>query len=62
VEISDLMKCRKCKGQLEVLRVCRKICMQCKECGKEYLIHEIVQELDKETEELLSRYTSLIYD
>ena len=56
------MKCRKCKGELEILRICRKIRMQCKECRQEYQIHEVVDQLDPETEEILAGYTALIYD
>lgn len=56
------MKCRKCSGRLEVLRMCRKIRMQCRECGREYQIHEVADQLDRATEELLERYTVIIYD
>ena len=56
------MKCKECKGKLEVLRMCRKVCMQCKGCGKEYQIHEVADQLDRETEEMLARYTTIIYD
>jgi len=56
------MYCKKCKGELEVLRMCRKIRMRCKGCGKEYQIHEIAAQLDRETEEKLERYSAVIYD
>jgi len=56
------MKCKKCNGKLEILRACRKIRMQCKKCGKEYQIHEVADQLDKETEEILASYTAIIYD
>lgn len=56
------MKCKECKGKLEVLRRCRKVRMQCKECGREYHVHEVADQLDRETEELLERYTVIIYD
>jgi hypothetical protein len=36
--------------------------MQCKDCGEEYHIHEVADQLDRETEEMLARYTSIIYD
>jgi uncharacterized protein (DUF983 family) len=56
------MHCKKCKGELEVLRMCRKIRMRCRECEKEYQIHEVADQLDSDTEELLERYTAIIYD
>ena len=56
------MKCNKCKEKLEILRMCRKVFMQCKGCGEKYQIHEVADQLDKATEEMLSRYTSIIYD
>jgi uncharacterized protein (DUF983 family) len=62
VKIRDVMKCKKCKGKLEILRMCRKVRMQCKKCGKEYQIHEVADQLDGETEEILARYTAIIYD
>jgi hypothetical protein len=36
--------------------------MHCKGCGKEYLIHEVADRLDKETEEMLATYPTIIYD
>ena len=36
--------------------------MQCKKCGEEYQIHEVADQLDRETEDMLARYTSIIYD
>ena len=56
------MKCKKCKGKLEILRMCRKIRMQCKDCRQEYQIQEIVDQLDPESEEILERYNVIIYD
>jgi DNA-directed RNA polymerase subunit M/transcription elongation factor TFIIS len=56
------MKCRKCEGPLEILRMCRKIRMQCRKCGQEYQIHEVADQLDAETEAILERYTVIIYD
>jgi DNA-directed RNA polymerase subunit M/transcription elongation factor TFIIS len=56
------MKCNKCNGKLEILRMCRKVRMQCKKCGREYQIHEVADQLDPETEEILERYTTIIYD
>ena len=57
------MKCKNCTtGTLEVARSCWRIRMRCRNCGKEFQIHEVADILDAETEELLSRYTSIIYD
>jgi len=56
------MRCRKCSGKLEILRECRKIRMQCRECKQEYQIHEVADQLDPETEDALERYTAIIYD
>jgi hypothetical protein len=56
------MICKECKEKLEILRMCRKVRMQCKGCGKEYQIHEIADQLDRETEEMLAPYTTIIYD
>lgn len=56
------MKCKKCNGKLEILRMCRRIRMQCKGCGQEYHIHEVADQLDPETEAMLERYTVIIYD
>ena len=56
------MKCKKCQGKLEVHRQCRRVRMRCTSCGVEYQIHEVADELDRETEEILERYTAIIYD
>ncbi len=56
------MRCKKCLGKLEVYRMCRKIRMRCKECRQEYHIHEVADELDPETEQLLEKYTCIVYD
>lgn len=45
-----------------MLRQCRKIRLQCQVCGQEYRIHEVADQIDPETEEVLSRYTVIIYD
>ena len=42
--------------------MCRRVRMRCTVCKQEYQIHEVASELDKETEEILERYTSIIYD
>jgi len=56
------MKCKKCEGRLEVLRMCRRVRLRCTACNHEYHIHEVADRLDKETEAILERYTCLIYD
>ncbi len=56
------MKCRKCQAKLEVLRQCGRVRMRCTGCNQTYQIHEVASDLDKETEEILERYTVLIYD
>jgi DNA-directed RNA polymerase subunit M/transcription elongation factor TFIIS len=56
------MKCKKCEGPLEVRRMCRRVRMKCKRCGREYQIHEVAGELDAATEAILERYTAIIYD
>jgi len=56
------MQCKECQGKLEVARSCWKVRMRCQKCLKEYKIHEVSDILDKETEELLARYPSIIYD
>ena len=56
------MKCKHCSEKLEVVRMCRRIRMRCQGCKREYQIHEVAQDLDRETEEILERYTVLIYD
>lgn len=42
--------------------MCRRVRMKCMDCKKEYQIHEVANELDEETEEILARYTSIVYD
>ena len=56
------MQCKKCQGKLEVARSCWRVRMRCRQCGCEYQIHEVADILDEETEELLARYPSIIYD
>jgi len=56
------MKCRKCNGTLEIARACRRVRMRCSQCGVEYQIHEVADQLDPKTEEKLANYTSIIYD
>ncbi|MFZ5773960.1 MAG: dual CXXC motif small (seleno)protein [Thermodesulfobacteriota bacterium] len=56
------MQCKECRGKLEVARSCRRVRMRCLKCGREYQIHEVADQLDAETEEILARWTCIIYD
>lgn len=56
------MQCKKCKGKLEVLRMCRRVRLKCTECQHQYQVHEVADQLDAETEAILERYTCIIYD
>ena len=56
------MICKKCKGNLEIARSCRRIRMRCTRCRQEYQIHEVADQLDRKTEEQLERFTTIIYD
>jgi hypothetical protein len=56
------MKCRNCSAKLEVHRACGKVRMRCPACLREYHIHEVADDLDDETEKILERFTTIIYD
>ena len=56
------MKCKKCNGELEVLRICRAVKMCCTNCGGRFAIHEVIDQLDEETELQLENYNVIIYD
>ena len=56
------MKCNKCGQKLEIVRRCRQVRLKCNGCHHEYQIHEVAADLDRETEKLLERYTSIVYD
>lgn len=56
------MKCRKCNGELEVKRSCRRVRLQCKSCRREYQVHEVASDLDEKTSAILEQYTTIIYD
>jgi len=56
------MQCKGCQAALEIVRSCRRIRMKCTKCGNEYQIHEVADQLDEATEEILGRWTVLIYD
>jgi ribosomal protein L37AE/L43A len=56
------MKCPGCKEKLEVLRMCSRIRLQCRGCGRQYQLNEVAHLLDEETEAFLGRYTCIIYD
>lgn len=57
-----MMECKKCQGRLEVLRACWKVRMKCRKCATEFRIHEVADQLDAETEAMLERFPSIIYD
>jgi hypothetical protein len=42
--------------------MCRRVTMRCTGCKHEYQIHEVAGDLDQETEEILARYTCIVYD
>ncbi|WP_173362833.1 dual CXXC motif small (seleno)protein [Desulfotalea psychrophila] len=56
------MKCKECGEKLEVHRSCRRVRMRCISCKAEFQIHEVADQLDAETEEILAKYSTLIYD
>lgn len=57
------MKCIVCQeGLLEVRRSCRRIRMYCNTCDREFFIHQIADQLDQATEEILQKYNVIIYD
>ena len=56
------MKCKTCSGPLEVLKRCGSIQMRCSQCGETFAIHEVVDQLDSHTEEILERYNAIVYD
>jgi len=56
------MKCKECGDELEVVRRCRQIRLQCTGCQREYRIHEVATEMDAATEAKLAQYTCIIYD
>ncbi len=42
--------------------MCGRIRLKCTGCKREYQIHEVASELDRETEEKLANFTTIIYD
>ncbi len=54
------MKCRECEGKLGIHRVCRKICMKCNVCKKEYDICKVIQKLDHEIQKSLEQHSAAI--
>ncbi len=57
-----MMQCKECRGVLEVRRMCCRVRMCCRDCGREYRIHEVADQLDPETEAVLERWTAIVYD
>ena len=62
IKDNSQMRCKKCIGKLEILRTCGKVQMRCRNCNKEYQIHEVADQINPETEEILESYTAIIYD
>ena len=56
------MKCKKCGGDLEILRMCSAVNMRCSNCSSRFAIHEVIDQLDEETEAQLERFNVIIYD
>jgi len=56
------MRCTKCHGLLEILRMCGCVRMRCTECGHQFHINEVADQLDSETEAVLEKYSAIIYD
>lgn len=52
------MNCKKCKGELRVLRTCGRIQILCRCCKQEYPVQEYVEHLDPETKELYRFYNA----
>lgn len=60
--IATTMRCPACEGVLSILRSCGRVRMACGHCQHQYRIHEVADRLDEQAEEVLSRWTSIIYD
>ncbi|HET97795.1 MAG TPA: hypothetical protein ENN98_03720 [Desulfurivibrio alkaliphilus] len=60
--IPTTMTCPACEGPLNILRSCRRVRMACAGCQRQYQIHEVADRLDERAEEVLSRWTAIIYD
>ncbi len=56
------MTCPRCDGHLELLRTCSRLRMRCSACNEEFRIHEVADQIDQQTEELLDRFNAIIYD
>ena len=48
------MKCLKCTGKLEVMRMCTRTYLYCRECGAKYTLEELKDNIDDELEEFLA--------
>ena len=42
--------------------MCRRVRMRCKQCGHQYHIHEVIDQLDEATLEVLANQTAIVYD
>ncbi|MFU8818725.1 MAG: dual CXXC motif small (seleno)protein [Desulfurivibrio sp.] len=60
--IPTTMTCPTCAGLLDILRSCGRVRMGCRQCQRQYQIHEVADRLDERAEEVLSRWTAIIYD
>lgn len=56
------MKCKECQEALVLFKFCQGIQMRCTGCGRRFSIHEVIDQLDAETEKMLERYNAIIYD
>ncbi|ADH85217.1 dual CXXC motif small (seleno)protein [Desulfurivibrio alkaliphilus] len=57
------MTCPQCDaGRLTILRSCGRVRMECGQCRRQFQIHEVAHRLDAQTEAILERWNSIIYD
>jgi len=56
------MKCERCGGKLEIMRVCRSVKMKCGECRQTFAIGDVINLLDEQTLEKLAAYNVIVYD
>lgn len=57
------ISCPQCdQGRLGVLRSCGRVRLCCNQCSHQFQIHEVADRLDDRAEEILSRWTCIIYD
>lgn len=57
------MICPRCdEGRLTIRRSCGRVHMECRQCAQRFRIHEVAHRLDEQTEAILERWNSIIYD